>query len=149
RTRRATSSPRSRARGRRPSARSYFATAKPDEATAFSRSACFTLVSSYVTVSSPLERSAAADSTPLISFTLAAVLGGHLSHFQPLTLMVSVFWAANAPALRQRANANAAVFMKSSSGEGNTSPAPTSLATPATCVLTSPGRRRRLSTRRS
>jgi hypothetical protein len=56
------------------------------------------------------------DSTPFNAFIFASVLAGHFSHFQPLTLMVSVFIAASAAVLEQSAiaNPNRAVFMASS-----------------------------------
>src|SRR6202048_2818456 len=95
---------------------SYLATEKPESATAFSRSACFALASSYLTVTRPFSRSTFAVSTPFNAFSFAAVLGGHWSHFQPLTLRVSVFVAASAAVLAQSpiANPNRAIFMASS-----------------------------------
>src|SRR2546426_979477 len=97
----------------------YFATAKPESATAFSRSAGFVLVSSYFTITWPFSRSAEADSTPLTCLSLASVFAGHFSHFQPLTLMVSVFTFARAAVLEASANANTIddVFMSSPSRE--------------------------------
>src|SRR5258708_38838271 len=84
----------------------YFARAKPEDATAFSRSAGFVLLASYLTTTWPFARSAVADSTPFNSFSFASVLAGHFSHFQPLTLRVSVLTSASAAALQQRASAN-------------------------------------------
>src|SRR5437660_12783596 len=97
----------------------YFATAKPESATAFSRSAGFVLVSSYFTTTWLFSRSAEADSTPLTCLSLASVFAGHFSHFQPLTLMVSVFTFARAAVLEASAIANTSdeVFMCSPSGE--------------------------------
>src|SRR3989442_1089449 len=90
----------------------YFATEKPESATAFSRSACFALLSSYLTVTWPFSRSAEADWTPGTAFNLASVFPGHLSHFQPLTLIVSVCVAASAAVLKPRAIAKTiALFM--------------------------------------
>src|ERR1700730_4785852 len=102
---------------------SYLATEKPESATAFSRSACFALASSYLTVTRPFSRFTVAVSTPSNAFSFAAVLGGHWSHSQPLTLMVSVFVAASPAVLAQSpiANPNRALFM-ASSFTGNAEP---------------------------
>src|SRR6267143_135337 len=91
----------------------YFATAKPESATAFSRSAGFAFAASYLTTTWPFSRSAEADSTPFSCFSLASVFAGHFSHFQPLTLIVSVFAVASAAVVRPRliARTNDAVFM--------------------------------------
>src|SRR5207237_5409280 len=86
----------------------------PESATAFSRSERLALLSSYLTRSSPLERSAVADWTPFTALTLASVLPGHFSHFQPLTLMVSVLSAARAALLKPRTTAKRRFFMDSS-----------------------------------
>src|SRR5882672_9855459 len=93
--------------------RCYFETEKPESATALSRSAALTLLSSYLTTTWPFSRSAEADSTPFNCFSLASVFAGHFSHFQPLTLIVSVLAAASAEVLRLRliATTNNVVFM--------------------------------------
>src|SRR5437868_6639323 len=92
---------------------SYFEAVKPESATAFSRSVRLAFESSYLTTTWFFSRSAEADSTPGTAFSFASVLAGHFSHFQPLTLMVSVFTPARVAVLRPSAiaNANDAVFM--------------------------------------
>src|SRR5437899_4016096 len=99
-----------------PARTSYLEAVNPESAMAFSRSARFAFESSYLTTTWFFSRSAEADSTPCTVFSFASVFAGHFSHFQPFTLMVSVFTPASVAVLKPRAmaNANDAVFMPSS-----------------------------------